>query len=179
MDWALIKLLGNPPLRTGKNTLPTVDEWTARDYSYWPEVAVCGSSLRQPPGEGLRSTLNGAPVFKLGTSSGPTSGTFSKVQVGVAFKDDAHLEAVMGPENYRCREFMYIEDPASTWLSKRGDPGSVVFDEEGRALGLLSRGHRPQQAVNQCLYITPIEDIFDDIKKFSKGGITDIRIAEG
>jgi len=177
MDWALIKPMGTPPLRIGKNTLPTADDWIAQNDEYWPSEPVCGSSLRQSPEKGgLRSTVNGALVFKVGAGSGPTSGAFSKVRVGVDFKEGAHLEAVMGRE--KSREFIFIEDPASARFSHRGDSGSVVFDEEGRAAGLLLRGHKPLGAVNQCLYITPIEDVFDDIKTFSKGGITDIRIAE-
>ncbi|KAG7289584.1 hypothetical protein NEMBOFW57_005955 [Staphylotrichum longicolle] len=176
MDWALIKPLSSPP-RIGKNTLPTLDEWTATDSTSWPADAVCGSSLRHPSREeGLRSTPNGAAVFKLGSASGPTSGVFSELKAGVAFRDDARLGAVLGQE--KRSEFMYVEDPALRWFSKRGDAGSVVFDEEGRALGLLLGGHRPQQAANQCIYVTSIEDVFEDIKQFSKGGIIDIRIAE-
>jgi hypothetical protein len=54
----------------------------------------------------------------------------------------------------------------------------VVFDEGGRAVGLVFRGLMAQQAANSYTFITPIEDVFADIRAFSKGGITDIRIAE-
>ncbi|KAK0708446.1 hypothetical protein B0H67DRAFT_590275 [Lasiosphaeris hirsuta] len=48
---------------------------------------------------------------------------------------------------------------------------------DGRAVALLFSGQMAQ-AVNSWAYITPIEDVFNDIKAFSKEEITDIRIVE-
>lgn len=174
MDWALIKPLDAS--RVGKNTLPTLEEWGGRlHYHDLPLPMARGESLRQPPENGLRSTMNGALINKKGSSTGPTIGVFSKVKSSVAIKDDAHLA---GAKDYRSEEFAYIAGPQVERLADNGDSGSVVYDKEGKAVGLLFRGHKSHNVVNQHAYITPIEDIFEDIKKFSSGQVTDIRIAE-
>jgi len=69
-------------------------------------------------------------------------------------------------------------------LSKRcydeGDAGSVVYQAHGgRVVGmLLGYGQKPHCGKTILTYITPIKDVFNDIKAFSAGFITDIRIAE-
>lgn len=178
MDWALIRPLDGR--RVGDNKLPTTNEWRAnKKYLNLPLFTARGSRLKQPPANGLRSTSNGEHLYKNGTSTGPTVGVFSHLKSDVRIHEDAHLVAALGPNIRTSEEFVYIGEPQSDWLAKNGDSGSVVFDREGRAVGLLFRGHRAQNASNTYCYITPIEDIFYDIKDFSKGSITEIRIAEG
>ncbi|KAG7292834.1 hypothetical protein NEMBOFW57_002879 [Staphylotrichum longicolle] len=177
MDWALIRPLDGR--RVGDNKLPTTNEWRAnKKYLNLPLFTARGSRLKQPPPNGLRDVLNGEHIYKNGTSTGPTIGVFSHIKSDVRIHDDAHLVTALGPDIRTSEEFVYIGDPQSDWLAKNGDSGSVVFDREGRAVGLLFRGHRAQNANNTYCYITPIEDIFNDIKDFSKGSITEIRIAE-
>lgn len=81
---------------------------------------------------------------------------------------------------YLSDEFLYLglPDPAEHWLASKGDWGSVVFNGDGAAVGLLCRGHTAQQAKGSYAYVTPIEDVFEDIKAFSSKQITDIRITE-
>lgn len=62
-------------------------------------------------------------------------------------------------------------------FATKGDSGSVVWDEQGRAVGLLFRGRVVQQTDRIVAYITPINDVFEDIMKFSQGSIKEIRIA--
>ncbi|KAK3350196.1 hypothetical protein B0T25DRAFT_550012 [Lasiosphaeria hispida] len=184
IDWALIKPTGTGVSRIGKNTLPTRADWHQKGYHDHKPRARGPGLLKQPPEHGLRSVPNGETLFKLGTSTGVTVGLFSHVKSMVKFAGDRHVEAHMGPQNPRCRylsdEFMYIGHPdvRKHWFAKKGDSGSVVFDTEGRAVGLLFRGQMVQQVVDSHAYITPIEDVFEDIKDFAKGQITDIRIAE-
>jgi hypothetical protein len=175
MDWALIKPLDTR--RIGSNTIPTRKEWLQKT-THVPLHRATGKNLQQPPVAGSSFIPGGEMIFKKGASTGPTSGRFSRLKTDVTLKDDAHLEAVMGTDKYHSREFLFVGCPGTEWLAKTGDSGSVVFNEEGRAVGLLFRGHKAQQGPDTWAYITPIQDIFADIKDFSKGGITDIRIAE-
>jgi hypothetical protein len=177
LDWALIRPID--PGRVGKNTLPTEQDWTNKGvYVNVPKLRVMGKSLQQPPMNGLRSIQSGQDIFKVGASTGPTAGQFLKVKSHVSIQHDKHVKSEMGGETYYSNELMFVGDPTFTFLAYHGDSGSVAFDEEGRAVGLLFRGHQVQQAANSYAFITPIEDVFADIKAFSKGGITDIRIAE-
>ncbi|KAK3364331.1 hypothetical protein B0T25DRAFT_61230 [Lasiosphaeria hispida] len=180
LDWALIKPTGTGVARVGKNTLPTRADWHKKGYiSSKPRAR---GSLKQPPSHGLRSVPNGDPIFKLGTTTGATGGVFSWLKPKVNFVEDTHVQAYMDARHrpYLSNEFLFIgyPNPAEHWLAKKGDSGSVVFDTDGRAVGLLFRGHMVQQAASSYAYITPIEDVFDDIKTFSNQQITDIRIAE-
>ena len=180
LDWALIKPTGNGVDRVGKNALPTREDWHRKGYITSKPKAK--GSLKQPPTHGLRSIKNAAPIFKVGTSTGPTAGLFSELKSKVSCVEDAHVLPYMVSKHrpYLSDEFLYLgfPDPAEFWLAKKGDSGSVVFDGDGAAVGLLFRGHMAQQAMGSYAYITPIEDVFEDIKAFSKKQITDIRIAE-
>jgi hypothetical protein len=60
----------------------------------------------------------------------------------------------------------------------RGDAGSVVWDKQGRALGLLGTEQTPQQCHYGYSLVTPIEDVFESIKAASEGVILDVQIAE-
>lgn len=51
-----------------------------------------------------------------------------------------------------------------------------MYNGSGQVVGLLFTGMKPQGADRGHMLVTPIKDILDDIKAFSKGGITDIRI---
>ena len=178
MDWALIKPLDAS--RVGKNTLPSFEEWLQNGVCDLPLLVAMGKSLKQPPAHGLcRSTKNGEFLYKKGSSTGPTVGVFSVVKSEVAMTDDAHLGNVA---NYTrlSQEFVYIGEPTADDLAHNvhGDSGSVVFNEEGRAVGLLLRGQKAHSTINRWAYVTPMEDIFADIKEFFQGQATDIRIAE-
>jgi hypothetical protein len=174
LDWALIKPLDR---RIGSNTIPETEEWVKKGMNM-PPFETTGTDIQQPPVGGASSITNGQLLFKKGASTGLTAGNFSQIRSKVTLGDDAHLEAIMGTDKYHSDELQCIGSPSTEWLAQNGDSGSIVFDSKGRAVGLLFRGHIALQAANSWAYITPIEDVFADIKDFSKGGITDIRIAE-
>jgi hypothetical protein len=190
MDWALIK--PDNPARIGKNTLPTLEEWVAArteqveesmyDMPSLPELPQGEGlgRLKQPPVHGTRSVKTDAPVYKKGARTGPTIGRFQRLRYDVRLRDDKHLEGVIGHYNHISQEMAFIGDPDNQWFAREGDSGSVVFDAEGRALGLLFRGHSGHNPANSSVYISPIEDVFHDIKELLKNHdeVTDIRIAE-
>ncbi|KAK0723122.1 hypothetical protein B0T26DRAFT_674734 [Lasiosphaeria miniovina] len=157
LDWALIKPTGAGVARIGKNPLPTRADWHKKWYITSKPRAR--GVLKQPPNRSLRSIPNGDPIFKLGTTTGATGGVFSWLKPKVNFAEDAHVQAYMDARHrpYLSNEFLYIgyPNPAEHWLAKKGDSGSVVFDTDGRAVGLLSRGHMAQQAASSPPYITP------------------------
>lgn len=81
---------------------------------------------------------------------------------------------------YMSSEFLYmsLSEVSNSEVAKGGDSGSVVFNTFGCALGLLFRGYQAQATSGSHTLITPIEDVFADIKAFFNNQITDIRIAK-
>lgn len=66
-----------------------------------------------------------------------------------------------------------------SYFGFRGESGSAVFDNDGCIIGLVFGAQMPQQAYTEAswVYVTPIEDVFRDIIKFSGGQITNVRVA--
>lgn len=176
LDWALVMPLDKA--RIGKNTLPSFRDWTGKyvDVDQYP-TSQAFDGLKQPPQAGLRAIEHGDKVYKVGASTGFTIGAFSRLTPDVQLTDDKHVAGVS-------EEFAFVSSATSVHDDKRlatlGDSGSVVWNKESRAVGLLFRGQNPRQLEKEVLsYVIPIEDVFADIKAFSNGGIKEIRIAEG
>ncbi|KAK3345842.1 hypothetical protein B0T25DRAFT_611784 [Lasiosphaeria hispida] len=178
LDWALIMPLNKA--RIGENTLPSFETW---NYKYrlveeFPDQATFDAPLRQPTESGLRGLSQGAFLYKVGVTTEATVGKFSQMKGDINITEDGHLLPGVS------EEFTYIQggtlqkDAGGTPLVMKGDSGSVVWDEEGRVAGLLFRGQIPQAADKTLVYVTPIHDVFEDIKKLSGGAIKEIRIAE-
>ena len=66
----------------------------------------------------------------------------------------------------------------STRFAAPGDSGAIPYDYEGAAVGLVLRGIQVQRAVRRYICVTPMQDIFDDIKKlkFDDDEITQVMI---
>ncbi|KAK3358076.1 hypothetical protein B0T25DRAFT_451417 [Lasiosphaeria hispida] len=178
MDWALIRPTGSGIARIGKNTLPAIEVWDNNGYAGVAPNTT--EALGQPPSNGLRSLKNGDHLFKLGTTTGATAGSFSQLKPMVRLAKDRHVQAFLKARDrpYLSDEFQFFGHTSKNWVAKEGDSGSVVFDDEGRAVGLLFGGQMVQNAACSYAYVTPIEDVFADIRLFSNGQITEIRIAE-
>ncbi|KAK4152571.1 hypothetical protein C8A00DRAFT_44382 [Chaetomidium leptoderma] len=176
LDWALILPLDKA--RIGRNALPSADDWFGRFSSYitkYPK-STFGKSLRQTPPAGLRSLGHGENVYKVGASTRHTIGEFNRMKSDLTIAEDKHVTGIS-------EEFAFVAsattDDGDGRFATIGDSGSVVWNKEGQAVGLLLRGQKPQQSGDTSLvYVTPIEDVFADIKAFSKGEITEIRIAK-
>jgi hypothetical protein len=177
LDWGLVLPLD--ATRVGKNTLPSLQDWVEKYPGEWlqyPEKFETG--LGQPPQAGLRGLQHGDVVYKVGATTRLTIGKFSHVKSDVKISHDKHMP---GPR--MSEEFAFISSAMSkegdARFASHGDSGSVVWDKEGQAVGLLFRGQTPQQVNKGVLaYVTPLEDVIADIKDRSGGKIKDIRIAK-
>ncbi|KAF4498924.1 hypothetical protein FAGAP_4937 [Fusarium agapanthi] len=185
LDWALIEV---PEHRQGSNCLPPEGEWTKYYHHrfYRPHPRTYGQPLKNQgqsmlPHENRLSNLpRVSNVWKLGTTTKLTAGKFSKFKNDVKLTEETHMPQA-GSEEY-C--FVYKKGRNNPPFSGHGDSGAAVFDHKGCIVGLLFRGQVPNRtdlAGTGVTYVTPIEDVFLDIKKFTKGTkceITHIRVAQ-
>ncbi|KAL6409836.1 hypothetical protein AUP68_06234 [Ilyonectria robusta] len=172
MDWALIDIRG---IRQGKNLLPKREVWVEKSVfsnrAVYPSPETSGSLLKNQESS-IKDLPIGGSVFKVGATTKATIGCYSEYKLRCKLIDDKHMKVGVS------EEYTFIGQPAiDNIFIGSGDSGSVVFDKNGCVLGLAFRGARPQQAEREYGYVTPIEDVFADIKLFSGGAITDIRIA--
>jgi hypothetical protein len=177
LDWALISVRSD---RQGENRLPLQAEWAATYHPEdWPNFSTFGNML-QPQGDvSLRYMAPGTAVFKSSAITGARSGVFHRFKADAcSISEDKYL-GLKKSSQYVCigKSLGRLVYTDSRFVDK-GDSGCAVFDRQGRAVGLLFTGLQPQRGLEGYAYVTPIEDVFEDIKKFAKGGITDIRIAE-
>lgn len=172
MDWALI---APPADRIGANSLPndaTWDQWE-RD-SDRPSTANKHSRLRGPsPKATLTLTKQDTLMFKMGARSGPTAAQYSKCKGCLGISESTYIS-----DNRKTDEHYFVpcqprESENELSLAVSGDSGAVVYDDEGKVVGLLFRGLAPQQISKGSdkfpyTYVTPIEDVFADIKAFTE-----------
>jgi hypothetical protein len=185
LDWALIEV---PEHRQGSNCLPTKGQWTTYHHHrfYRPNPQTYGQPLKTQgqsmlPHDNRPSHLPRVNnVWKLGTASKLTAGKFSHFKNDVKLTEESHMPQRVSKEY--C--FVYTNRPKDPAFPNHGDSGSVVFDDKGCIVGLLFRGQVLNQAAlggTGVTYVTPIEDVFLDIKKFTRGTeceITHIRVAQ-
>ncbi|KAK0644634.1 hypothetical protein B0T16DRAFT_418009 [Cercophora newfieldiana] len=188
LDWALI--MPHDAARIGENRLPEIQDWydkykrdlDAADSNGLPNEGTDEALLRQPPDTGLKEVLQGSYVFKKGAISGISAGKYSKTAANVTVHEDPHI--AKGLPTPLSTELAFVHQGTvnhgyASLFARNGDSGSIVWDEDGRALGLVFTGQKVTGAnKHKLVYITPLEEVFDDIKKLSGGRITHIRIAE-
>jgi len=161
LDWVLIQPLDSA--RTGKNCVFTYDR-----RSIGQDHEVLRQFLKAPFLDGLFP--NGNKIHINGAGTGRFPAELSRLKVDVTFKDD---------KQGKSEELAFCTHNIFRKGRQFGDAGSVAFDGRGRVMGLLlGEGHQPQRSPHTWTYITPIQDVLDDIKLFSGGLITDIHIAE-
>lgn len=181
MDWALIAPAAD---RIGANSLPNVATWIQ-----WgggnprPSAPDKHNRLRGPSPEAtLKLTKAKTLMFKMGAKSGPTTAVYSEFRgcLGIS-------EAIYVANNRKTDEHYFIPSQprrsrTEVNLAVGGDSGAVVYNDEGKVVGLLFRGLAPQQISEYSdsfpyTYVTPIEDVFADIKEFT--GADDVRLLGG
>ncbi|KAH6958241.1 hypothetical protein DER45DRAFT_214387 [Fusarium avenaceum] len=172
LDWALIDIDEH---RQGFNRLPAEEVWkehfqdpTAHPYRTFGITLQDQSSFISPNNPG-------ASVWKVGTVTGPTTAKFNKKKQACRMSEDSYLQNSM--KNYPSTEYIFQPHYGGKFCA-HGDSGSIVFDKNGGVVGLFFRGHKINKSFDDGWgMITPIEHVFEDIKKFSNGAITAIRVA--
>ena len=177
LDWALI--CGIPLDRQGSNILPTYSAWTGKyAKEYCPRRSACGVSLKGPSTRPLCDMKCGELVFKVGARSGITAGYYSNESPFTIGKSQVAPCTTSTPSSeHIIRPHPTLSGGNEAVFVKPGDSGSVVFNEFGEILGLICWG-KPNdfKGYEWPGYLTPIEDVFKDMKEISEGVVTDIRI---
>ncbi|KAF4445224.1 hypothetical protein FACUT_91 [Fusarium acutatum] len=173
MDWALIELNKSRPW---SNALPGTRVWQSKYRRTAAFPYALGTQI-QPENES-RSVENPwelGPIFKVGCSTGATTGEYHWEKQTVTMDHDQHL----GSDRLVTKELVFgsrKDIDQGIKLCDHGDSGSVLFDKDGGVVALLFRGHKHLDSYDDGFgYVTPIEHVFDDIKDFTD--IRNIRIA--
>lgn len=172
LDWALISVDVN---RQGSNRLPARDVW---DRKYLDDIPTPYGSLGSILKDQSTTIGPGNPehVWKVGATTGPTTATYNNHTVECRLSDDSYLKNDI--KNYLSTEYIFQSHDGVKFCAP-GDSGSAVWDENGGIVGLFFRGHSINKSFDDGFgLVTPIELVFEDIKQFSKGTITEIRVAK-
>lgn len=179
LDWALVEV---SPDRVAPNALPSFQDWGCIEGSRPPKPYTMSATLK-PPGEdtSLKRTPDAActKVYRVGADARASDGFHAGFQSAVRFRDDVYMfagrSAEEGPDRHMTWEHAYVQCGGAGAGANMGDTGAVVFDKEGAVVGLQVASHYPQRVTRALTYVTPIEDVLEDIKRLSDGNVTDIR----
>lgn len=171
LDWALIK---PKPGRVGLNALPAEADWDKSNtpLHVMPDGATFGAQLQHHvSNEKIFKNEHG---FKYGATSGATCGAYGIHKHEVRYLDWKYMNLEANPAATTSEHsFMRLPNKVKHF-GEPGDSGSVVWNRDGHALGLLFRGQTdPDSAM--FTYVTPIVYVFDHIRSFL--GVK-IRVAE-
>lgn len=187
LDWSLIK--PNDDNRVAGNPLPPTSILHGRGYNRsempWEEdtsLKSQGKSIRDHVKDGTFDSSKELLGYKRGATTGFTVGKLSVLKTDCTIIEEKHLglgtrESPARPSRYST-EYIFCGAEAAPIRSfaEQGDSGAAVYDQEGRILGIVFRGQMPQQSRQGYAMVTPIEDVFEDIKKLSEGKVEDIRV---
>jgi hypothetical protein len=173
LDWALIKPISDN--RVGGNPIPNAQDWSAGGYAYDEFPAVYGGNLK-PQTRSIHNMGKDDRVFKTGSSSKSTVGKFEEIKPDCTIMEERYMPGRRA-EDRKSTEYMFFP-LRNKPFGNRGDSGSVVWDEDGGVMGLLFTGQQPHGCNHGYSLVTPIEDVFESIKKTSRGNILDIRVLE-
>jgi hypothetical protein len=96
-------------------------------------------------------------VFKIGSASGETTGLV---------KNSVRVENSLGTRSLFKNLISIESEDRSKLFSHRGDSGSLIYDENGRAVGLLIGGTNPDSHIplkDHITYALPIEPILNQL----------------
>lgn len=151
---AVAELLAFVPILPGMN-----NEVDAAIAALRPDIAHDATRLTDAPAAwaGLRETPiePGEAVFKLGRTTGLTRGVVSAIEV-----DDVVVSYERGEIGFNRQTEISAAD--GTPFSAGGDSGSVIFDLQGRAFGLLFAGS--DQGGHNGLGVTYANDLRSVVK---------------
>lgn len=105
-------------------------------------------------------------LYKNGRQTGYTKGTYSGLKERKIARKIVNGEEVVEPILERC----VVVGASENVFSKGGDSGSIIFDENGRAFGLLFGGAED----NSRTFFTHVHDLSADIRRIT--GASKIRM---
>ncbi|KAM7217607.1 hypothetical protein V8F06_006991 [Rhypophila decipiens] len=124
----------------------------------------------QPEGKSIHHMVAGDTLLKIGASTAETIGHLTGgIKSTVRIAEDAYLEGQRFSSEYTIiglkQSVPSYHNSAPFGLN--GDRGAVVWDWNGCLLGLLFASVRPQCTDDGLSFVTPIEDVFEEIKRVS------------
>jgi hypothetical protein len=173
LDWALVMPMAED--RIGANILPGKGDW-AVNYTpaAWAPCPTWGATL-QPQAVSIHDMQRDDLMYKVGASTKCTIGEFTEIRPECTITEERYMPGRTAASR-RSTEFMFAGAEIQPF-EERGDSGAVVWDREGRVVGLLFRGQAPHQCGRGYALVTPIEDVFESIIAMSKGIIVGVRLA--
>ncbi|KAK3187338.1 hypothetical protein K4F52_003970 [Lecanicillium sp. MT-2017a] len=167
LDWALVQV---DEQRIGTNSLPDKTQWAD---PFYPPTRTQGAQLRQVAS--AHEIIHSGKRFKCGAMSNGTTGTRGYHRPLVRCVEWKYM---CTEENYPAATETAFFGAAGGVFAMPGDSGSIAYTADGRALGMIYSGIRPQnKRGDACTYVTPLEDVFTHIKSFLRNEISDIRVA--
>ena len=128
-------LLDFAPFRpSGGNLVDAAIAVTDDTIAITPNFIAGLGAITVPTDDGATPLLPGAKVFKLGRTTGLTQGTVTAIEV-----DDIAVDYDTGPLVFD--DQIEITGVPGTPFSDAGDSGSLVIDEQLRAIGLIFCGN--------------------------------------
>ncbi|KEZ41083.1 hypothetical protein SAPIO_CDS7139 [Scedosporium apiospermum] len=138
--------------------------------------ATRNGTLRPQLDASLWKMRCGQKVFKVGARTNATVGYYSRYKPKCTLDHDKYMKVKPSSEHVIIGHLFGDGSPQA--FADNGDSGAVVFDTFGQMVGLLLTGQAPQGTRGQgYALVTPIEEVFEDIKAMSNGEITDIRVS--
>jgi hypothetical protein len=164
-----------------------LEDWLGKGY--YPADLPTNMKYLKPQGRSLYECIEGDKVvheeivvFKNGASTTCTQGNLSKLKTDCVISEEKYMSEGdhvprRSESSLKSREFVVVSHVRRVGrFGDRGDSGAVVWDKEGRVIGMLFTGQQPHGTEDGYSLVTPIEDIFEDIKDMLGGNIIDIRI---
>lgn len=176
LDWALCSVNQN---RQGRNTIPSHEQWEkAYPADIWIRRYLPSPGIRTMTSPNQHETVPQiadaqSRVFKIGGRTGLATAYFNCYKTDVKMPEwDKYIDGATLSE-----EYMFFPQSDGRAPALKGDSGAVVYNNRGAVVGLVFSGQKPHNAQQSYMYVTPIQEIFDDIKRLSNGKIADIRVA--
>jgi hypothetical protein len=187
-DWALFHVTSSRPV---SNALPTDAEWTGAlrklphnvkqiindpEWEYAP--AIYPHQLKDMPETPLRANDH-ACYFAKSARTGLIVGKIHKIKTDVSIGDSKHVI----PADVHSKEFCIINPmvPTTSRASQSSDSGSFVWNAEGQLVGIIFAGQKHQKDGpdgTMLSYVTPIHDVWEDIKTISNNFYVKMRVRD-
>ncbi|KAI8717651.1 hypothetical protein NCS52_00841600 [Fusarium sp. LHS14.1] len=172
LDWAVVEV---DAARQGANMIPSFDIWKAKydDHELCPPRNICGTLLKPEPGS-LKNIEQGETIWKVASTTGPTAGVLEPVLKPITTLVD---DEYMG--DHKSVESVVIGLPRGDItrngaFALPGDSGGIAFNKEGVAVGLVFTGQQPKQSKQGISYVTPLDDVFDDMMTMTQSSPSQI-----